>query len=371
MASQKYREVTTAQLKNMPPPEYLIDGVLELGTVTTLFGPSGHGKSFTTGSMGASVATGTAFLGQHKVVQGNVIYDCAENYTPMNPRIQAWEREHGLEVPDGAITWILNPVRLDDEGTAYLVRRTRELDAVLVIVDTIAKSIGGMKESDAGEMGAVMERLGAIRDARYQFGTTVLAVHHPPKNNPDGGRGSSKFFDDADGVLTQRATGANPDPHQSVCLTVRKTKNGVNDAYWNLRLRHVKVPGFPLGSCVLEEAPDIDGPDAGKPKTRTQPKAEAKKQDNLRKIRDWLRGKDWTGPAELYEKAGIPKSTGSPLVSELEKAREIESRGGSRNRQIRLNPDYQPGDTADATLAPLVNLPTRKVTRRRRVVTET
>jgi len=85
---------SAAEIKRLPPPEWLIDGHLVQNSIAVLYGPSGGGKSFLALDGALSVATGRDWLGR-PVQQGVVIYVLAEGASGFGARITAWEEDRG------------------------------------------------------------------------------------------------------------------------------------------------------------------------------------------------------------------------------------------------------------------------------------
>jgi hypothetical protein len=62
-----------------------------------------------------------------------------------------------------------------------------ELGAEVIVIDTLSGCLAGVNENDAGEMTVPAAHLRALANA----GRTVIGIHHPPKNDAEGSRGSS------------------------------------------------------------------------------------------------------------------------------------------------------------------------------------
>src|SRR4051794_15695458 len=76
------------ELAALPPPAYLIDGLIEAGSFAVLFGPPAHGKTFLALDVALSVTTGMPCLGQ-TVEPGRVAYVAAEGVRQLPRRIDA------------------------------------------------------------------------------------------------------------------------------------------------------------------------------------------------------------------------------------------------------------------------------------------
>ena len=97
----KFKLYSIEELMNLPPAEWLIEGVMERGALVVLYGPPGEGKSFTALDWALSVATGRAWVGR-SVKKGPVIYVVAEGGAGIRKRVQAWQEVNGEKQIDQA-----------------------------------------------------------------------------------------------------------------------------------------------------------------------------------------------------------------------------------------------------------------------------
>lgn len=183
------------------PPDYLIHGVIENGTVGMLAGQWGTGKSFIAVDLAACVGLGMAWHGHPVKQAANVLYVAAEGGGGMGRRRRAWELHHETEMPAGAVTFIKGPVPLGaEECVTFLEEQIRKCQAGFVIIDTLARCSSGLNENDAIDMGKVIETLYRLRDCRGpdEDPVTILIVHHHGKDASKGARGSSRLTSDVD-----------------------------------------------------------------------------------------------------------------------------------------------------------------------------
>ena len=73
----------------------------------------------------------------------------------------------------------------------------------LVIIDTLARSMGAGDENSSQDMGAFIAACDQIRRAT---GATVLIVHHSGKSSNAGARGSSALLGAVDTAIESRST---------------------------------------------------------------------------------------------------------------------------------------------------------------------
>lgn len=166
----------------------LVRGWIGLGTLALIYGPSNSGKTFVTADLGMHIAAGIAYRGQ-KVRQGQVVYIAAEGGGGIKNRLAAMKMQKPrLCEHDG---FHLLPTALDLHATGDAVALCQALpvgEIALVVVDTMARSMGAGDENSARDTAQFVANLDYIRN---HTGATVLVVHHSGKNAENGARGSS------------------------------------------------------------------------------------------------------------------------------------------------------------------------------------
>ena len=181
--------LTASELKQLPPPVPLVEGILFRDTLSVLDGDSATYKSFIALDMALSVATGTPWQGRC-VQQGTVLYIVAEGLSGMGQRVEAWELRRGLVAPDNC-RFVPRAANLTDPGEVQaLCEYIQSLpeQPALIVIDTLARSIAGAEENSSKDMGLAVEAMDKLR--RLCGGATVLALHHVNKVKGDI-RGSS------------------------------------------------------------------------------------------------------------------------------------------------------------------------------------
>lgn len=243
------------QLRNVVPPQPLINGVLDLDTTAWLIGASGSYKSFVALDLAAHVGLGRAWRG-HDVHQGDVVYIVAEGARGMRLRVDAWEREHG---PLKGIRFLPRPVQADDaHGWAVLVEACRRLRPAFVVIDTQARVTLGLEENSNTDMGRYVAAVDAIKSAT---GACVLTVHHTGRNGTNA-RGASALDGAQDAELRIEKTGT-----YSIKLIMDKQKDQAEGEPVILRLKRSEggvdpETGRDLSSLVVDDA---EAPPLGEP----------------------------------------------------------------------------------------------------------
>lgn len=139
-----------------------------------LWGPPNIGKSFVTLDLACSVSVGNDWLGR-AVEPGPVVYVAGEGVHSFKRRLTAWLQFNALAGEDlGNLHFVNWPIQLH-EGVDRFLRLVREIDPVLVIIDTLAASTLGNDEDTTMGTGPVIASLLKIRK---ELGAAVMVVHH-------------------------------------------------------------------------------------------------------------------------------------------------------------------------------------------------
>lgn len=229
-------------LRNLPPVEPLIDGMLNQASITWLSGKFGTYKTFVALAWACSVATGRAWEGRRVHRKGPVVYVAAEGQRGLNSRLQAWEGavNGGREVTDLIVT----PKGLDPRSRkdmARLIRKIKRSGAVMVVFDTLHRCAPGMEENSNKELG---EAFGALQRLKDETGVCVLVLHHTGYEGKHA-RGASSQEDDADDAYVIKFGGDPEDrsPDNPRILVRRKSKEGEAGEELPLELAAAPLPG--------------------------------------------------------------------------------------------------------------------------------
>lgn len=171
--------------------------------LTVMYGPPKAGKTFAALSMALHIASGTEWHGS-KVTSGPVLYVSGEGQGGLHKRITGWKKATGIRQTNLYV--VPFPVRLGvPEHVAALIADTHSVGARLVVIDTLARSMAGMDENSAQDMGKVIAGLGYLKS---QTNTGVLILHH---SGVEGSRprGSSSLFGAADTLMKVDGDGKN------------------------------------------------------------------------------------------------------------------------------------------------------------------
>lgn len=173
--------------RDLPPTEYVVDGLIEHRGMSSVIGDSGVGKSAVVLDMAACIAAGRPWHGR-RTIQCPVAYIAGEGYRGAAARLKAWERAHGENIGDKLfIVPEALPVAGDVASWAYISEQCVANGVGLVIFDTLARMATGLDENSATDMGKVV---GAFDRLQNATGAGVMFVHHTARGASHG-RGSS------------------------------------------------------------------------------------------------------------------------------------------------------------------------------------
>lgn len=194
-----------SELKDLPSPSWLVEGFLLARTLAQLSGPSKVGKTFVYTDWCCRLAV----EGHHvAVLLGEGLYG-------MHSRIDAWERHHGLVVPNdnlrirGGVTALGDPVAMG----ALAAELAHQAPLELIVLDTYARFMAGYNENDPADTSIAMENVESLRAAAG--GATALLISH---FGWDGTRqrGSSGLYGACDTVLYLKPVSRKPETPPTV-----------------------------------------------------------------------------------------------------------------------------------------------------------
>lgn len=290
---------TRADGVDFRPTEWLIENWLVRNTLAGLVGPSTVGKSFMAIDWACTVATGRRWFGED-VHRGGVFYLAGEGRQGLRKRVAAWERYfetpiagHPLYLAD-SLPFLCEPsqalgtVDAIDSLSDELLFNAGGAEPALVIIDTVARAMGGANENSAEHMGQLIRSMDWLRE---RWGATVLAVHHTGHGDADRARGSSAFRAALDSEFVMRPDG------ERVLLSATKAKDWKRPT--NLMLRKVSVE---------LDLVDTDGNPLRESSLVLQSDVQAVMEESSRKRAQQMRaaGKSY---GDITRETGIPKAT--------------------------------------------------------------
>lgn len=171
-------------LRDQTEPPWLVQGMLAQGTMVTLAGEPGVGKSFLSYYLAYCVATGAHFLSLPTTPQ-NVCYFDEENSRPdfikYNQRV--W---HGLGAPSlDLLTPRLHLYHqtLVDKWQPRMLAAAKDHAPGLIVIDTATPALHIQDENDNAEASLAIQNLRAVQRAAGPH-CTVLILKHERQRDP-------------------------------------------------------------------------------------------------------------------------------------------------------------------------------------------
>lgn len=173
--------------RDLPPTEYVVDGLIEHRGMSSVIGDPGVGKSAVVLDMAAHIATGRPWHGR-RTIQCPVAYIAGEGVRGASSRLKAWERAHDENL-DGRLFIVEEALMIGGaiENWAYIAEKCVEHGVGLIIFDTLARMTTGLDENSAADMGKGISAFNKLQNAT---GAGVLLVHHTARGATHG-RGST------------------------------------------------------------------------------------------------------------------------------------------------------------------------------------
>ena len=229
------------------PVEWLIEGVIPVGSFTALYGPPGSFKSFIALDIAEAIATGRSWMGRTVKKSGAVLYLAGEGFGGIGARIKACKMHHQTE--DGAPIYIVRHqlnLRSSAEdfnalmmAVVMLVEETG-MEFSLAIVDTLARAFGGGNENSSEDMGAFITAMGKVQEF---LNCALMVLHHSGKDAAKGLRGHSSLLGAVDTELELLRF----DEQMKGVLTISKQKDGADNERFGFEMVEVEIRPAGLG----------------------------------------------------------------------------------------------------------------------------
>ncbi len=241
-ATTAFQVLTLADLWDLPPPKWLVSGEIAAGKITMLWGASQSGKTFVAVDYAMRIA-----------LESPVLYVAAEDAEGVSIRAEAWVKHHKPKTTPHFFSIIQKPKLLDTAQVDLLIAAIKQVGAVLVVIDTMGRTIPGADENSARDMRLVIEACDRIPE---ETGAGVLLVHHAGKTTGTY-RGSGTLKDDAyTSIEVSNIDG-------TIVIDNEKAKNTTRFEPIHLKLAQVQTSridpetGQPVMSCVVVPASKV------------------------------------------------------------------------------------------------------------------
>lgn len=199
--------LSLAEIEALPPPEWLIEGLVPEKGIVIPYGPPKAGKTFVVLSMGLHIAAHKDWMGR-KVAGGGVVYVAGEGVGGLSVRIRAMRAAY--QIPANIPFWVVpRAVNFRDPKAVQslydAIKATVYDEPIsLVVLDTLARAMPGVDENSAEEVGIVVA---ACDELKFALGATIMPIHHAGKDIEKGLRGSSAIHGALDASIQITGTG--------------------------------------------------------------------------------------------------------------------------------------------------------------------
>lgn len=239
------RLVSLAAIEAVLTSNYMVKGWLDRNCLSMLYGPSNAGKTFVALDIAMHIAAGKAWRGL-RVNGGPVLYIAAEGGAGIRNRLAAIKRDRP-EMASAVFTLLPISLDLHGQGDALAVCEIMPDEApALVVVDTLARSMGTGDENTAKDAAMFVRNCDLIREAT---GAHVMVIHHTGKDEDRGARGSSALRAAVDNEIQVTANGE---------IISRKQRDQEPPETLHFKLRSVVLgsdeDGDPVTSAVVDAA---------------------------------------------------------------------------------------------------------------------
>ena len=247
--------LTSADLKKLSPPTWLIKNVIPETGFGIIYGKSGTYKSFLTIDLLAHIANGRTWFGNN-TKQKPVIYIPLEGKSGISKRIEAWKIHNHSN--DQIISIFENINFKDKNNIEYLIEKIKDarLDGGVICIDTLAQAGGDMDENSSKDMGNMIKTFQYIQQ---ELGGIVLVVHHTGKDESKGMRGHSSLYASLDFALECTAHG-----NLSAQFKIAKSKDSESDKGYTFKMSVINLgydeDGELITSLAVNPEPIIDIP---------------------------------------------------------------------------------------------------------------
>lgn len=242
--------LTIDELEALPPPKWLIPGVLTEGSLAAIYGAPESGKSFLAVDMSMAIAGGMDWHGR-SVERGAVLYIAAEGAPGLGKRVRAWKLNRlaqGHAFDFRLMRDELNLAAEKDEAVRSFVKAvTDELGPLkLVVIDTLNQTAAGADENSAKDMSRYIASMKRLRDAT---GAAVVVVHHSGKDVSKGMRGSTALL----GAMDTTVEVDRDKDGRAITMRVQKQKDAEREGPMRFNLEKV-ADSLVLRPTVMADA---------------------------------------------------------------------------------------------------------------------
>ena len=202
-AKPRVKILSIRELATLPPPEWMIEGILTVNGLSQIWGRSGSLKSFAALDKGLCVATGYPWHGR-KVQQGRVVYMAAEGARGLASRALGWIATRGRDLPTPDFQIIPHAMTFtkEDDVAALLDALDYEKRPIkMIVIDTLSRTFGAGNPNQPADMNMFVDGCERIRQTS---GAHLMIVHHGGKDTDKNELGNEGLRNAADTVIHVR-----------------------------------------------------------------------------------------------------------------------------------------------------------------------
>jgi len=229
--------------------DYLVKNWFSRETISVIYGDSNCGKSFLALDIAGHIAAGVDWM-KNRVRQGKVLYLASEGGKGFAKRIAAIKLENNILYENMADNLQLLPVQVDFHGeddVNAVISLIQEQDFSLIVVDTLAMTMGAGSENDGADMGQYIKNIMLLKS---KFNCHVMIIHHSGKDRGKGARGHSSLRAAVDTEIEVKADGL---MRVATALKQRDLENGKKVAFSLMGVQlGFDEDGDPITSCVVK-----------------------------------------------------------------------------------------------------------------------
>jgi hypothetical protein len=231
-----------------------VQGFLSSGAMSVVYGESNCGKTFFMADLAFHIVEGKQWNGK-RIEKGNVLYISMEGAYGLKNRIAAYRKETGCKlngflVMPCSIDFISDQTNDISELLDIIEMAKQELGEIkLIVIDTLARAIGGGDENSGQDMGKLVKHADIIRSVT---GAHISFIHHSGKDKARGARGHSSLRAAVD---TEVEISRKEDADYSTVKVV-KQRDMEKDDELNFKLKRVVLGhnrhNEEVSSCIVE-----------------------------------------------------------------------------------------------------------------------
>lgn len=190
---------TAEDLRNDPPLEWTVRGVLPNNGIGAIYGAPSSGKTFLALDLAFAIATGKNWFG-NPTMQRPVAYVALEGSHGIRQRMAAWEISNSITTPKN-LYFITASVSVEDDLAWRALSKEISStlgDGAIVFIDTLNRASPTADENTSASMGRIIEAAKYMANSINGF---VMFVHHAGKDSQKGLRGHSSLLAALDTVI--------------------------------------------------------------------------------------------------------------------------------------------------------------------------